>query len=80
MMSNKKITTIEPGNKIHIPSEWATELGLDSLAALEKTESGILVSPCPALTWDDIFADKLMTGQQTSALDLSEVSGDDLLL
>jgi hypothetical protein len=50
------------------------------MAALEKTAEGILVRPCRAVTWDEVFADKLPMGQQPSVLDLSDVSGDDLLL
>lgn len=75
-----RITPVEAGHKIQLPAEWAVEFGLDRIAALEKTAEGILVRPCPNATWDEIFADKLPMGQQPSALDLSEVSGDDLLL
>jgi hypothetical protein len=74
-----KITPVEPGHKIQLPADWVTELGLEYLAALEKTAEGILVRPCHAATWDEIFADKLPVGQQPCALDLSDVSGDDLL-
>lgn len=75
-----RITPIEAGHKIQLPAEWAAELGLEKVVALEKTTAGILVRPCPVTTWDEVFADKLQMGQQPSALDLSEVSGDDLLL
>jgi len=75
-----KITPVESGRRIQLPAEWAAELGLEKIAALEKTPAGILVRPCPSATWDEIFADKLPMGQPPSALDLSEVSGDDLLL
>lgn len=74
-----KITPIEAGHKIQIPAEWAAELGLETVVALEKSAEGILVRPCPATTWDEIFADKLPIGPQPAAWDLSEVSGDDLL-
>jgi hypothetical protein len=74
-----RITPVEAGHKIQLPAEWAAEFGLDDIAALEKTAEGILVRPCRPATWDEIFADKLSMGQQPSALDLSEVSGDDLL-
>jgi len=47
---------------------------------LEKTEVGILVRPRRAVSWDEIFAQKLAPPQPPTALDLSEVSGDDLLL
>ena len=75
-----KITPVEPDYRIQLPSDWVAELGLEHIAALEKTEEGILVRPCRTATWDEIFADKLPMGQQLSALDLSDVSGDDLLL
>jgi hypothetical protein len=79
-VSTMKITPVEAGHKIQLPAEWATEFGLGNIAALEKTAEGILVRPCHTAAWDDIFADKLPMGQQQVALDLSEVSGDDLLL
>ena len=75
-----KITPIEPDHKIQLPADWAIELGLEHMAALEKTAEGILVRPCRSITWDEIFADKLPMGQQPSVLDLSDVSSDDLLL
>lgn len=75
-----KITPIEPDHRIQLPADWVAELGLEHIAALEKTSEGILVRPCRAATWDEIFADKLPMRQQLSALDLSDVSSDDLLL
>jgi hypothetical protein len=75
-----KITLIEPGRKIQLPAAWAVEFGLENIVTLEKTAEGILVRPCRTATWDEIFADKLPMGQQPSGLDLSDVSGDDLLL
>lgn len=75
-----RIIPVEAGHKIQLPAEWAAELGLEKIAVLEKTVAGILVRPCPSATWDEIFAEKLPMGQQLSSLDLSEVSGDDLLL
>jgi bifunctional DNA-binding transcriptional regulator/antitoxin component of YhaV-PrlF toxin-antitoxin module len=80
MKMSTRITPVEAGHKIQLPAEWAAELGLENVAILEKTETGILVRPCSPATWDEIFADKLPMGQQPLALDLSEVSGDDLLL
>jgi hypothetical protein len=78
-MGDTKITPVESGHRIQLPAEWAAELGLEENAALEKTSEGILVRPCPPMTWNEIFAEKLVMGQQPSALDLSEVSADDLL-
>lgn len=75
-----KITPVEPDYRMQLPADWAAELGLEHIAALEKTAEGILVRPCSPATWDEIFADKLSMGQQISALDLSDVSGADLLL
>ena len=75
-----KITPVEPDHRIQLPADWATELGLECVAALEKTAEGILVRPCRNVTWDEIFADKLPMGQHLGPLDLSDVSGDDLLL
>ena len=70
---------VELEYKIQIPAEWAEELGLKNTVTLEKTPTGIMVRPCYTLTWDEIFAEKLTIGQQIFALDLSGVSGDDLL-
>jgi hypothetical protein len=75
-----RITPIEAGHRVQLPAEWATELGLEKIATLEKTTGGILVRACPPATWDEIFVDKLAMGPPPSVLDLSEVSGDDLLL
>ena len=75
-----KITPIETGCKIQLPSEWVNEFGLEKLVALEKTSEGILVHlPPPPAGWDEIFSDKLPMEKESSALDLSEVSGDDFL-
>ncbi len=73
-----RIIPLETGHKIQLPAEWVIEFGLEQNAVLEKTTEGILIRPCPATTWDAIFAEKLKVGQQ-SDIDLSEVSGDDLL-
>ena len=73
-----RITTLETGHKIQLPVEWVIEFGLEQIAVLEKTADGILIRPCPATTWDAIFAEKLKIGQQPD-FDLSEVNGDDLL-
>ncbi len=78
-VKNMKITPIEAGHKIQLPAEWAAELGLADVAALEKTAEGILVRPCRPADWDTVFSEKLNIGQQASAMDLSEMSGDDLL-
>ena len=74
------ITPVGAGHRIQLPAEWATELGLEKVAALEKTAEGILVHSCPTVTWDEIFASKLSIGQQPDDSEISEVSGDDLLL
>ena len=73
------ITPVETGHKIQLPVEWAMEFGFKKNVALEKTVAGILVRPCETVSWDDIFAKKLPMGQNVFALDLSEVSGDDIL-
>jgi hypothetical protein len=70
---------VELEYKIKIPAEWAEELGLKNTVTLEKTSTGIVVRPFYTLTWDEVFAEKLTIGQQVFALDLSEVSGDDLI-
>ena len=73
-----KTLSLEADYKIELPPEWVVELGLESGVVLEKTQDGILIRAYPIQTWDEIYAEKLKTGS-TSALDLSEVSGDDLI-
>ena len=73
-----KTLSLEVNYKIELPRDWVTELGLESGIVLEKTHNGILIRPRPAGTWDEVYAEKLKIGN-TSALDLSEVSGDDLI-
>ena len=73
------LTAIESGNRIQIPAAWAESLQLRGIVALEKTADGILVRPCPPLSWDDIFADKLSIGCPRSDLEALEVRTDDLL-
>lgn len=74
-----RVTPVEPGHRIRIPEEWADEMGLTDVAALEKTEAGILVRARPRATWDDVFATKLPMSGTPAVLDLSGVSGDDIL-
>ena len=73
-----KTLALETEYKIKLPLEWVKELGLESGVVIERTDDGILIRPYAAQTWDDIYAEKLKIGTP-SALDLSEVSGDDLI-
>ena len=74
-----KMLSLKADYKIELPPEWVVELGLESGVVLEKTHDGILIRPCSAQTWDEIYAEKLKMGN-ASVLDLSEVSSDDLIL
>lgn len=74
-----KTLTLETDHKIRLPLDWVKELGLESGVMLEKTDEGILIRPYTAQTWDEIYGEKLKMGNP-SALDLSEVSSDDLIL
>jgi hypothetical protein len=74
-----RITPLEKGHKIQLPADWAAELGLENAVELEKTTEGILVRSYSVVTWDDVFAQKLPLGSNTSPCDIVEVSGDDLL-
>ena len=80
-MSTIQTTPIEAGNRVQLPHEWAEDLGLHGLVTLERTGNGILIRPCPRLTWDDIFATRLVVrpGDPASVPEVTEVSGDDLL-
>jgi AbrB family looped-hinge helix DNA binding protein len=80
-MNTTRTITIEPGNRIRLPAEWADALGLQDQVVLVKTDEGILVRPLPKATWDDIFANKLCPrpGDAATVPEVTEVSGDDLL-
>ena len=73
-----KTLALETDYKIKLPIDWVKELGLESGVVIERTHDGILIRPYTAQTWDDIYADKLKI-ENPSELDLSEVSGDDLI-
>lgn len=73
-----KTLALETDYKIKLPLDWVKELGLESGVVLERTNDGILIRPSLVQTWDEIYAEKLKMGEP-SALDLSEVSGDDLI-
>ncbi|MDE0554213.1 MAG: AbrB/MazE/SpoVT family DNA-binding domain-containing protein [Candidatus Poribacteria bacterium] len=74
-----KTLSLETDYKIKLPLDWVKDLGLESGVVLEKTDDGILIRPHTAQTWDEVYAEKLKMGKP-SALDLSEVSGDDLII
>lgn len=78
-MNDSRITTIESGHRIQLPSDWAESLGLEVLATLEKTAEGILIRPMPEVSWDEIFAKKLSIGVAPPSLEEVEVNSDDLL-
>ena len=73
-----KTLPLETDYKIKLPHDWVKELGLEVGVVLEKTNDGILIRPYTAQTWDEVYAEKLKMGTP-SVLDLSEVSGDDLI-
>jgi len=73
-----KTLALETDYKIKLPLDWMKELGLESGVVLEKTDDGILIRPHTAQTWDEVYAEKLKMGK-SSALNLSEVSGDGLI-
>jgi hypothetical protein len=80
-MSTRHITSVEPGNRIQLPAEWAGSLGLGQRVVLDRTKEGIFVRPCSPMTWDDIFATKLTN--KSAPLDhekeAAEMTGDDFL-
>ena len=73
-----KTLSLAPDCTIELPPDWVAELGLKSGVVLERTHNGILIRPYPVQTWDEIYAEKLKIGSPLT-LDLSEVSGDDLI-
>lgn len=73
-----KTLSLETDHKIKLPLDRVKALGLKSGVVLEKTNDGILIRPYTAQTWDEVYVEKLKMGTP-AALDLSEVSGDDLI-
>lgn len=67
-----QIAHLQPGNLVQLPDEWAQELGLRGMVALEKTADGILVRPCPQTSWDEFFAAKLQIGSAPPVADDDE--------
>jgi AbrB family looped-hinge helix DNA binding protein len=78
-MSATRTTVIESGNRIQLPAEWAEAFGLRDRVRLDRTGEGILVRPCPAPGWDEVFAAKLAIGRAAPGPEGLEVSRDDLL-
>jgi hypothetical protein len=73
-----KTLSLETDYKIKLPLDWVKELGLESGVVIERTDDGILIRSHVAQTWDEVYAEKLKMGDP-STLDLSEVSGNDLI-
>ena len=78
------VTPIEDGNRIQLPADWTEELKLSGRAALERTAEGILVRPCPAATWDEVFANRVPVGRASPVDRVDdpeplELTADDLL-
>jgi hypothetical protein len=80
-MNTIQTTPVESGFRIQLPPEWAEGLGLKGNVVLTRTADGILVSPCPQATWDEIFATDLVVrpGDPSIPPEITEVTGDDLL-
>jgi hypothetical protein len=80
-MNPTKQAPLEPGNRIQLPADWAEGLGLRGRVTLERTADGILVRPCPPVTWQEIFATRLTIGSAPPDADEGdvEVTGDDFL-
>jgi hypothetical protein len=80
-MSTEHTVPLEPGNCIQLPPDWAQALGLRGFVTLERTDAGILIRPCPRLTWDEVFATKLQIGSAPpdERPDDLELTGDDYL-
>jgi hypothetical protein len=80
-MSTTHITPVEPGNRVQLPADWASALGLHGLVALDRTSNGILVRALPPTTWDDIFGTRLTIGSAPpeAIADAVEGKGDDFL-
>jgi len=75
------LTPIDADRRIQLPAEWAEAFGLRDQVALERTKDGIVIRPCPRITWEEISATKLVIG--SAPLDENddnvELTGDDFL-
>ena len=80
-MTTTQLTPVEAGNRIQLPAEWAEALGLHNQVILDRTNEGIFVRPCPPITWNEIFATKLIIGSAPPQEndDTLELTGDDFL-
>jgi bifunctional DNA-binding transcriptional regulator/antitoxin component of YhaV-PrlF toxin-antitoxin module len=79
-MKPMRIATVDRGNRVQIPADWAKELGLDRVARLEKTKDGILVAPLlEDGSWDALYRDKLVCNAAQPGRELSDLTEDDLL-
>ena len=72
-MNPIQTTPLEAGNRMQLPADWASALGLHGRVALERTNEGILVRPCPRATWEEILASKLVIGTATPDQDDDDV-------
>ena len=79
-MNRTQIAPIEPGNRIRLPADWAEGLGLQGQVLLDRAPDGILVRPCPPVTWDDVFATKLPISPGAAEMPELDVSTDDYML
>ena len=79
-MDMTQTIAIEPGNRIKLPADWASALGLHGAVTLERTENSIIIRPCRRLTWDEVFATKLPIGQTSPESEDLEIRTDDLFL
>jgi hypothetical protein len=81
-MNSTRPTPIEPGYPIQLTANWADGLRLKGYVVLAKTAEGILAQPHPNVNRDDIFATRLSVrpGYASTAPDITEVNGDDLLI
>jgi hypothetical protein len=75
-----KLIRVGPDYESQLSKELAEELKpmTGDVIVIDKALDGVLVRIC-SYSWDDIFAQKLQMTQKPTALDLSEVSGDDFL-
>lgn len=76
-MSERAI--LDPANRVQLPAAWLAALGLHGTVLLEKTETGILVRPCPPVSWDEVFAEKLAVRPGSPDADDCQATKDDLL-
>ena len=73
------VAVLEEGNRIQLPSEWVTEIGLSEKAELERVAGGIFIHSPARSSWNELFRTKLHLPPPSAITDELEFNDDDSL-